>query len=162
MKQTIEIEVPEGKKAVWKDDKIIFEDIAPELPETWEEFCENCYIKGMEYFIETDSNIIQDGIYHGEKRSSRRDKNILPSSEAAKAHLALMQLHQLRDCYRQGWVPDWKDDNSGKYCIEFVKNKPAICRYTCTNTFLSFQSQELAEKFLKNFIVLIKQAGDLI
>lgn len=27
MKQIIEIEVPEGKKAIWKDGKIIFEDI---------------------------------------------------------------------------------------------------------------------------------------
>lgn len=29
MKQTIEIEVPEGKKAVWKDNTIVFEDIKP-------------------------------------------------------------------------------------------------------------------------------------
>ena len=50
MKQTIEIEVPEGKKAIWKDGKIIFEDIAPELPETWEEFCKLYPIKGKEYF----------------------------------------------------------------------------------------------------------------
>ena len=28
-KQIIEIEVPEGKKAIWKDGKIVFEDIAP-------------------------------------------------------------------------------------------------------------------------------------
>lgn len=27
MKQTIEIEVPDGKKAVWKNGTIIFEDI---------------------------------------------------------------------------------------------------------------------------------------
>ena len=27
MKQVLEIEVPEGKKAIWKDGKIIFEDI---------------------------------------------------------------------------------------------------------------------------------------
>ena len=39
MKQTIEIEVPDGKKAVWKDNKIVFEDIKPQLPRTWEEFC---------------------------------------------------------------------------------------------------------------------------
>ena len=38
MKQTIEIEVPDGKKAIWKDNKIIFEDIKPQLPRTWEEY----------------------------------------------------------------------------------------------------------------------------
>ena len=34
MKQTIEIEVPEGKRAVLKDNTIIFEDIKPQLPIT--------------------------------------------------------------------------------------------------------------------------------
>lgn len=38
MKQTIEIEVPDGKKAVWKDGKVVFEDIKPQLPKTWKEF----------------------------------------------------------------------------------------------------------------------------
>ena len=52
MKQIIEIEVPEGKKAIWKDDKIIFEDIAPKLPETWEEFCKLYPIKEKEVFID--------------------------------------------------------------------------------------------------------------
>ena len=35
MKQTIEIEVPDGKQAIWKDDKVVFEDIKPQLPKTW-------------------------------------------------------------------------------------------------------------------------------
>ena len=51
MKQTIEIEVPEGKKAVWKDNKVVFEDIKPPLPKTWEEFCITRDIKMNEYFI---------------------------------------------------------------------------------------------------------------
>ena len=40
-------------------------------------------------------------------RDKDSDKNILPSKQAAEAHLALMQLHQLRDCYRQGWTPSF-------------------------------------------------------
>ena len=39
MKQMIEIEVPDGKKAVWKDNKVVFEDIKhdpPRFPKTWE------------------------------------------------------------------------------------------------------------------------------
>lgn len=39
MKQTIEIEVPDGKKAVQKDNKVVFEDIESQLPKTWKEFC---------------------------------------------------------------------------------------------------------------------------
>ena len=35
MKQKIEIEVPDGKKAVWKGSKVVFEDINSNLPKTW-------------------------------------------------------------------------------------------------------------------------------
>ena len=161
MKQIIEIEVPEGKKAVWKDDKIIFENVAPKLPETWEEFCELYSIKGWEHFIDSDSLVLRA---EKGKRLYKCDRNVLPSAEAAKAHLALMQLHQLRDCYRQGWVPDWKDAKSNKYCITYWGNpgEYEVCRYVVNSHFLSFQSAEIAEKFLENFKDLIKQADDLI
>ena len=36
MKQVLEIEVPDGKKAICKDNKIVFEDIN-QLPKTWED-----------------------------------------------------------------------------------------------------------------------------
>ena len=158
MKQIIEIEVPEGKKAIWKDGKVVFEDSAPKLPETWEDFCELYSIKGWEHFIDSDSLIL--GAEKG-KRLYKCDRNVLPSAEAAKAHLALMQLHQLRDCYRQGWTPDWKDLKF-KYCIYCVENDYKICQSMNNNHFLSFQSMEIAKKFLKNFKDLIKQVGDLI
>ena len=58
MKQTIEIEVPDGKKAVWKDGRVVFEDIEPELPNTWEEFCKNYPIKNGEHFIDNVSQIV--------------------------------------------------------------------------------------------------------
>ena len=57
MKQTIEIEVPDGKKAVWKDDKIVFEDIKPKLPKTWIEFCRTYKSTGNEAFINVNSGI---------------------------------------------------------------------------------------------------------
>lgn len=158
MKQTIEIEVPEGKQAIWKDGKIIFEDIAPRLPETWEEFCELYSIKGWEHFIDSDSLVL--GAEKG-KRLYKCDRNVLPSAEAAKAHLALMQLNQLRDCYRQGWDPDWKNAKI-KYSICHYDGKYKAIQTVERNHFLTFQSMELAEKFLKNFKDLIKQAGDLI
>ena len=104
-KQIIEIEVPEGKKAIWKDGKIVYEDIL-KLPETWEEFCKLYSIKGGEYYIDSDSIIMLSGNVN---RLYETDRNILPSWEAAQAHLAYMQLHQLRDCYRQGWKPDWSN-----------------------------------------------------
>ena len=158
MKQTIEIEVPEGKKAIWKDDKISFEDIVPKLPETWEEFCKLYPVTEKEYYIDSDSVI---KLTDNGNRLYRAYQNVLPSWKAAKAHLALMQLHQLRDCYRQVWIPDWKD-LTFKYCIYCVGNYYKICQSISNNHFLSFQSMELARKFLKNFKDLITQAKDLI
>ena len=165
MKQTIEIEVPDGKKAVWKNDKVVFEDIKPQLPKTWEEFCYNNNRKPNEAFIDNSSEIRL--ITERHERKSSCDKNILLSEQAAEAHLALMQLHQLRDCYRQGWIPDWSDCEN-KYCIIYdsvycnTNYNHSIAVHTHTNEFLTFQSREIAQEFLNNFKDLIEQAGDLI
>ena len=164
MKQIIEIEVPDGKKAVWKNNKVIFEDIKPQLPKTWEEFCEQNEIKKSECYLDTSSCIID--MWDG-KRDISSDRNLLPSKEAAEAHLALMQLHQLRDYYRQGWLPDWSNDPD-KYCIVRSYNSITkrmelmIVDYDSTPSFLSFQTFKLAKEFLINFCELIEQAGDLI
>ena len=158
MKQTIEIEVPDGKKAVWKDNKVVFEDIKPQLPKTWEEFCYNNDRKPNEAFIDNSSEI--QLITERHERKSSCDRNILPNKQTAKQHLALMQLHQLRDCYRQGWIPDEDDE---KFIIT-VNYREFYSVGKCINTkeFLAFQSREIAEEFLTNFRDLIEQAGDLI
>ena len=158
MKQTIEIEVPDGKKAVWKDNKVVFEDIKPQLPKTWEEFCYNNDRKPNEAFI-TNSSEIQL-ITEQHERKPFGDRNILPSKQVAKQHLALMQLHQLRDCYRQGWVPSLSN-NKLKFCINQNPDYN-INAYYDTSKFLSFSTYEIAEEFLNNFKDLIEQAGDLI
>ena len=159
MKQTIEIEVPDGKKAVWKDNKVVFEDIKPQLPKTWKEFCKQNKTNENECYLNNISCIVKTGI---DERQKCSDRNILPNKQAAEAHLALMQLHQLRDCYRQGWEPDWSDSESVKYCIEFADNEYTTLRHFISSKFLSFPTRELTEKFLTNFRELIEQAGDLI
>ena len=164
MKQTIEIEVPDGKKAVWKDNKVVFEDIKPKFPKTWEEFCEQNMVKKNESYVDTSSCIIaiSDG-----KRYSSSDRNLLPSKEAAKAHLALMQLHQLRDCYRQGWKPTL-EDNIDIYTIKKSRNimthklEITVLSASTLSSFLMFPTYEIASEFLTNFRELIEQAGDLI
>lgn len=159
MKQTVEIEVPDGKKAVWKDGKIIFEDIKPQLPKTWEEFCEQNDVKKTEYYLNVSSYIEKTGT--GE-RNINYDKNILPSKQAAEAHLVLMQLHQLRDCYRQGWMPDWNDGRQDKYAIISFEDKYEITKLNFSSRFLAFQDEKTANEFLINFRDLIEQAWDLI
>ena len=160
MKQTIEIEVPEGKKAIWKDGKVIFEDIKSQLPKTWEEFCENYPCKKDECYLTTDCEL--HSITGGIERNINHDRNLLPSKQAVEQHLTLMQLHQLRDVWREGWVPNWTQDNQRKYTICSIDGKFSIkIRYT-NKRFLAFQDEKRAYEFLINFLELIEQAGDLI
>ena len=161
MESVIKNEVQDGKNDVCNQNKLVFEDIKSNLPKTWEEFCNQAKVYG-EYYIDLDSSIKEnDDDYY---RDPIYDRGILPSKEAARQHLVLMQLHQLRDCYRQGWKPDWKDWNSIKICIIHThENKYEIePRFDYDPQFLSFQNSKVAKEFLKNFRYLIKQAGDLI
>ena len=131
------------------------------LPKTWEEFCKNYKVQKDEYFISSNSTI--EGVLSN-IRLPCKDSNLLPNKQAAESHLALIKLHQLRDCYRQGWKPDWKNNNLPKYCIYCVnkEQKFDIGSFYERREFLSFQSRKLAKEFLNNFRDFILQAGDLI
>lgn len=165
MKQTIEIEVPDGKKAVWKDGKVVFENIKPQLPKTWEEFCKQNNINKEEAYISLPSTI--ETMDKDNPRIINNDKNVLPSMQAAEQHLALMQLHQLRDCYRQGWKPTL-EDNIDIYTIRKSRNiithklEITVLAASTLSSFLLFPTYEIASEFLTNFHELIEQAGDLI
>ena len=163
MKQTIEIEVPDGKKAIWKDGKIVFKDIEYQLPKTWQEYCDRTMIDKNEVVI-VDSlldrpTVIQKGFIR-EPRNPFKHKILLPSEEVAKQFVALMQLYGLRDCYRQGWIPD-EDDEKFIITVNY-KEFYSVGKCIKTKEFLAFQSREIAEEFLTNFRGLIEQAGDLI
>ena len=112
------------------------------LPNSWEEFCEMYPKKINEWHINDDSNI----------------KSL---KKVGEQHLAQIKLHQLRDCYRQGWVPDWNNDFQNKYII-FYNEDYKVASVWKSRKFLSFQSKEIAEKFFNNFKGLIETAGDLI
>lgn len=154
----IEIEVPDGYKAVYNKDTQKVDVIKIELPKTWEEFCENNPMKSGECFLTEYGEII----YAVEKYRDTNFKTILPNDETAEAFMALMQLIQLRDCYRQGWVPDWEDDDQQKHSVATYYG--VVCADTCTITkgVLSFQSEEIRDEFLKNFRDLIEKAKELI
>lgn len=169
MKQTIEIEVSDSKQAVLKDNQVIFEDIGSQLPKTWEEFCEISSISEKECLISDYYGVSK--VHHIRSypvpRDPKRDGNILPSKKDAEQHLALMKLHQLRDCYRGDWIPTLKvsDDRYGIgyfYSTNTGKIELSAGRCCCSSMFLTFPTQKLAEEFLTNFRELIEQAGDLI
>ena len=127
------------------------------LPRSWEEFCENCPIKEGESYID-DFSDTECFITGGINRNSVQDKNVCPSNKSAEAHLAMMQLEQLRDCWRQGWKPT---PEKAVYAIKVCNGKLDVFHYF-TREFLSFPTREMAEEFLECFRDLIEQAGDLI
>ena len=161
MKQTIEIEVPDGKEAVWKDGKVVFEDIKPQLPKTWEEFCKNHPPKKGECYMDLNCQICSI-IYDSDNRNKDFDRNILPSKQAAEAHLAYMMLHQLRDAWREGWLPDWTDERQSKYVILNLHGIWKTAQHTTTSRFLAFQDKKKADEFYDCFRDFIMKAGDLI
>ena len=102
------------------------------LPRSWEEFCKQ-------------SNPVASWRY-----------NIPIKYET------LFKLEQLRDCWRQGWKPDWMDGDRKKYAIKGWRDKSAIEIAYVTHAFLSFPTYELALEFQECFRDLIEKAGDLI
>lgn len=128
-----------------------------ELPKTWEEFCDRNRAKD-DYFISNGSKII---CVEGH-RDPNSDKNLCTSKQEAEAHLAIMQLRQLRKAYIKNWKPDWMSDTEPKFCINLQANSFDVqCWYHMSNPF-SFPTEELAEQFLTNFKDLLEIAKPLL
>lgn len=161
MKQTLEIkiEVPDGYKAVFNEAEECIECVKIGFPKTWNEFCEQNPVKEGECLISEYSEIL----YAIEKgRDNTDSKALLPNKATAEAFLALIQLIQLRDFYRQGWIPDWKDGDAKKHCITTFENEIHKDHYWCGNKILSFPIEEIRDEFLENFRDLIEQAKNLL
>lgn len=163
---TAKIDVPEGYEAYYNEETKSVEIRKKNiLPNSWEEFCENTPILDKEYIIDTVSNIVKafnEQYMYNTSRVINRDKNILPNKETAEAFLALMQLIQLRDVYRQGWIPNYKSYDEIKYSIHTYDGKIEIDSFNLANSVISFQSEEIRDKFLNNFKDLIEQAKELL
>ena len=123
------------------------------LPRSWEEFATNHARMG--YYISSDGKprmCASSG-----KLSS---PHVCPSKESAEAHLAMIQLEQLRNCWWNGWKPEWS--NSEKYVIKWEGDNLIVFTARRVHAFLVFPTREIAEEFLKCFRDLIEKAGDLI
>lgn len=154
--ETKEIIIPQG----WEIDevrgnKLILKESEKELPKTWEECItkikdlECIYSNGDIDEVDFNFGIVYDHV------------NDIPKG-LGKPVLALMQLLVCREVYRQGWKPNWKDENENKYCIvcNSTKITGAINATICK--ILSFQSAKIRDQFLENFKELIEEAKELI
>ena len=153
--KTLNIEIPEGyeidqEKSTFE--KIVFKEIKAPLPKSWNELncLDGCYVgRDSDLVKVTDAAIMYS------------NRNIFKTEEQAKAAIALAQLSQLRDAYRQGWIPDYTNGLE-KQVIIFDNDKPKIASTWNNGCFLSFPSREIAEEFLNNFLDLINQARPLL
>ena len=73
---------------------------------------------------------------------------------------ALFKLEQLRNCWWNGWKPEW--NNCEKYVIKWDDDDLIVFTARNIHAFLVFPTREMAYEFLKCFRYLIEQARDLI
>ena len=104
-----------GNKAIalfFYNDTDLKNGFVKNFPNDWENFCANYKTKHNEgeCYISTGSEIRESTA--GDKVNPKNDKNLVPNKQCAEAVLALTQLLQLREFYRQGWKPspDYKGD----------------------------------------------------
>lgn len=154
--KTLKINVPEGyevdqEKSTFEE--IVFKVVEKKLPKSWEELGR---ING--HWVDDDSNILSVVL----SLAITENSNIFATESQAKASIALAQLSQLREVYRQGWEPHWNDTNEPKYCIKRIGGMINTRTYFGLDTFLSFQSPEIRDEFFKNFKYLIEEASPLL
>lgn len=129
-----------------------------ELPNTWEEWVEQNKKVYSEYYMAADSEVYN---IKERERNINSDSNLLATQKDAEAILALIKLKRLRDTYRQGWVPDWKDGGD-KYVITCYDTAIKCDMFIHYSAILSFQSEDIRDEFLENFKELIEQAKEFI
>lgn len=131
-----------------------------ELPNTWEEWCAKNKSNKFVY-IRKDSEIKTFIVAVDEVLDPIQDRNAIKGESRAESFLALMQLMNLRDEYRQGWEPNWKD-SSDKYVITYYDTAIKCDVFLHYSAILSFQSADIRDEFYANFKNLIEQAKEFI
>jgi hypothetical protein len=140
---------------------IKFKPIKPPLPTTWEEFCKTHPLTEKDCWVAVTGRIHSVSM-HSKERFPETDRTLLPSKEYAEAMLALCQLIQLRECYNDGWKPDWTDKNSYKFCLSYSSNNIVEETLFVEHRVMAFKTRNLRKQFLENFKDLIEIAKPLL
>lgn len=139
-----------------------------DLPSTWEEWFETLEDGTNLTYFDSAAEIKQCG-----KNTILVDTEFYKScsltKESTEAHLAMIQLENLKNAYNDSVGDNYKrsyfatTDIECIYAIENIMGVLMVSKRdkTC-NRFLSFKTKELAEKFLENFRPLIETAKKLI
>ena len=150
------------------------------FPKDWENFCTNYKTKHNEgeYYISTESEIRKSTA--GDIVNPKSDKNLVPNKQCADAVLALTQLLQLREFYRQGWKPspDYKDDyyavsirvtyenddnSENKYNLEVVtRSNNSSDDFPEFYDVFTFEHKAIADAFVENYKDLLIEYAKII
>ena len=150
------------------------------FPKDWENFCTNYKTKHNEgeYYISTESEIRKSTA--GDIVNPKSDKNLVPNKQCADAVLALTQLLQLREFYRQGWKPspDYKDDyyavsirvtyenddnSENKYNLEVVtRSNNSSDDFPEFYDVFTFEHKAIADAFVENHKDLLIEYAKII
>ena len=112
--------------------------------------------KGESYFYIYDSDIEYDeDRHHCIDEDRYLAGNYKPTEEVAEADAKFIKcMHKLRNAARQlndGWVPDWNDSNTYKWCIGYNHHNTSFTAYSVLgNAFVDvyFKSERLALRAL--------------
>lgn len=144
----VNIKIPEGyiidKKNSNLDKGIITFKKGNNLPNSWEKY----YKKESK-----ESQLGIDTAIHHLKHYLNR---------FSEKYIALFKLELLRDCYRQGWKPDYTNPEEKHIIIKKYNNLETYWFTTEEHYFLSFQSEKIRDEFYNNFKDLIEKTEDLI
>lgn len=163
MIETIKINVPEGKKAIYDEETqtIKFIDVEPIRSKSWDEFCKNHPKIKNEYSID----FFGDSIYKISDINRHNRQTFLKTEEDADGIIALIQLTRLHD----EWVGDWqissKEDTKENYyalSYDLMYDELMVRQWWNTQQLLSFPTKEMAKEFLGCFRDLIWRAKRFI
>lgn len=164
MEQTLTINCPEGKKAIYNEynQTVYFVDIEPIRSKSWEEFCKNhSDVSNNEWCIDCKRGYSEPYGINGVKRTIF-NKALLATKEDAEGILALIQLTRLHDEWIGDWKPDWRSITQRKYCILFYAESINITSTCLPHRLLTFPTKEMAREFLNYFRDLINKAKKFI
>ena len=139
-----------------------------DLPSTWEEWFESLLDGTNLTYFDSAAEIKQCG-----KNTILVDTEFYKScsltKESTEAHLAMIQLENLKNVYNDSVGDNYKKSYFAtteiecNYVIENIMGILIVSKKDITcNRFLSFKTKELAEKFLENFRPLIETAKKFI
>ena len=143
---------------------VTFREKKRKLPKSWDEFCEMFPMKIPYNFGIKKQDLYSDDVVFLQSYNNRLIEEMgkfTGNYIIADAVLALCQLIQLRNCYNGDWVPDWTDDNSIKYVLDFHQGCVSSIKYTIASSPLYFKTEELRDEFLKYFRPLIEKLKPL-